>query len=212
MMETWEHPIWQNYRTHGDIDAFRTELLNTPWYLPPLTVEDSLLIRALQALDLPAIRVLIEVGESVALPADDGLTLLHIGVDVAGEVRENHLYVIALEILETLINAGADPNVIGVDGTPLHRAAGWGIVPTAEKLLDLGADIDARTTEEGEMTPLMYAALLGQVNMVRFLLDHGADVDARSAQESGALTAEQMVVEQNAETAADVLEVFKELG
>lgn len=86
----------------------------------------------------------------------------------------------ALAVLEALLQAGADPNALGQDGTPLHRAAGSGVVESARLLLSHGADIEARMLVDGDLTPLMHAALMGQPQMVRFLLDSGANRAAMS--------------------------------
>ena len=61
------------------------------------------------------------------------------------------------------------------DGTPLHRAAGTGVIDAVRILLAHGANLDARMLVDSELTPLMHAVLMQQPQMVRFLLDAGAN-------------------------------------
>ena len=202
MNPNWSNPIWDEYQTHRDVDQLRNDVLTTPWYRPPLKVDDSLLLRAVETCDVLAATKLMELGESPALPTDDGFTILHTAVDVAHDKNQSHA---ALELVDVLLQRDADPNVQGIDGTPLHRAAGAGLAAVADLLLRNGADIEARTLVDGEVTPLMHAALMGQPDMVRYLLRAGADTTARCAPYMGSLTAEELVEEQNAESATAVL-------
>lgn len=61
----------------------------------------------------------------------------------------------------------------------LHREAALGHIDAVRRLLDSGADIDAR--REGGVTPLMDAVWYGAgPEPVRFLLDNGADANAHT--------------------------------
>ena len=206
MTPIWAHPIWDAYTSHRDVNQLREDVLTTPWYRTPMTVDDSLLVRAIQGCDVAASKTLIQLGESPALPTDDGFTLLHIAVDVAHDKNQSDD---ALELIEHLLRCDADPNVLGIDGTPLHRAVGAGLDAVAEVLLRHGADIEARALVDGEMTPLMHAALMGQPETVRWLLKAGADATARCAPYMGNLTTEELVEKQNAERANAVLNVLR---
>lgn len=66
--------------------------------------------------------------------------------------------------------------------TPLHLAAFFGHVDAVALLIDLGAPLDAHSTNATRNTPL-HAALAGATNatIVRRLIFAGADVDARGA-------------------------------
>ncbi|MEZ5941069.1 MAG: ankyrin repeat domain-containing protein [Planctomycetaceae bacterium] len=183
-------PIWDSYRSHGDVALLREDILTQPWYQPPTIVDDSVLQHAVNSCDVAAARVLIELGEHPNLPADDGFTLLHLAVDAAYEQKHSGE---SLEMIGLLLENGADPNVLGMDGTALHRAAGWGNVEVVGLLLKHGADIEARMLVDGELTPLMHAALWGKRDMVTFLLLSGADPMARCAEYMGGLTAEELV-------------------
>jgi ankyrin repeat protein len=173
-------PAWNDYLKHRNVEQLKEDLRTTPWYREPTNVEGSFLQRAIRASDLAAVRALLELGESPNLPAASGFTLLHTAVDEASEARNDAQRKAALSILDALTDAGADPNVQGIDGTPLHRAAGWGLIDAARILLSHGADIEARMIVDGELTPLMHAALINQPAMFQFLLSAGANRSAIS--------------------------------
>lgn len=178
----------------------------TAWYRTPLKLDESLLVRAVESSDVGAVKVLIELGESPALLASDGFTTLHIAVDKAYDKHESPD---ALELIDTLLQHGGDPNTHGMDGTSLHRAAGFGLVAVVDQLLRHGADIEARMLVDGELTPLMHAALMKQPNMVRHLLKHGADASARCAAYMGHLTTAELVKKQDGEKATVLLSILR---
>jgi uncharacterized protein len=80
-----------------------------------------------------------------------------------------------------------DPSLLDAhssDGwTPLHLAAFFGRAELANALLDRGADVNARSTNNMKNTPLHAAAAGGKTELVELLLKHGAAVDA--TQEGG---------------------------
>ena len=84
-------------------------------------------------------------------------------------------------IVRLLLQAGADPNVVGNlpdDGppaTPLIFAAGQGDTELVELLLASGADPDLAGWNG--MTALIEAARMGQVEILKLLLRSGAQVD-----------------------------------
>ena len=169
--------VWDQYQAHGDVEMLREDILTSPWYQEPDDANDCLLMRAIEAFDVKAVRMLLSMGESPAKPFKGGFSLLHEAVDkveCAASTTERDQ---ALEILTELLDNGADPNVLGVDGAPLHRAAGFGCIDAAQVLLSHGADIELRTLVDGEPTPLIHAALCRQAPMVRFLLSAGARKD-----------------------------------
>ena len=82
------------------------------------------------------------------------------------------------ERLQTLINAGADPNTQTEDEVAiLTEAASRGHTGTAQLLLDAGAEVNAQ--DSMGRTALMEAAGEGHADTVKVLLDRGAHVDAR---------------------------------
>ena len=99
-----------------------------------------------------------------------------------------------VEILRSLLAAGARPDVTSHDGTTtLMAAAGCGRaahvtnVPRADRQpmaeaavrILIAAGVDVRATNEGDFTALHCAAFSGLPEVVQYLVEHGADIDAR---------------------------------
>ena len=81
--------------------------------------------------------------------------------------------------IDALLKAGADPNGRTPEGeTPLMAVARAGKVDAAKRLLEAGADINAKE-DFGGQTALMWAAAQSQVEMVKLLASKGADLNAR---------------------------------
>jgi len=78
-----------------------------------------------------------------------------------------------IEIVQLLIDAGADPNFLGTTAWPLDLAAGQGYSAIVETLLFADADIDSLDEDSG--TALMSAAAGGYIGIVETLLEAGAD-------------------------------------
>lgn len=76
-----------------------------------------------------------------------------------------------IEIVRTLLDAGADPDLGGVT-TPLEAAVVEGHAEVAQILIGAGADVN-RAVEDG-FTPLMTAAATGDLLLVEVLLKAGA--------------------------------------
>lgn len=80
-----------------------------------------------------------------------------------------------------------DPALMGAystDGwTPLHLASFFGNRELALRLIERGAEVDARSTNVMKNTPLHAAAAGRKGELVKLLLDEGADANAR--QEGG---------------------------
>jgi len=80
--------------------------------------------------------------------------------------------------VEALLNQGADPDHLGIQGdTPLLLAAGYGKIGVAMALLEAGADVN-KAGRFGD-TPLHRACFHLRTDLVRLLLKHGADPQAR---------------------------------
>ena len=85
------------------------------------------------------------------------------------------------ERLESLL-AGNRALIAAVssDGwTPLHLASFFGKADAARLLLNKGASVSARSTNDMRNTALHAAAAGGHSEIVKILLDHGADANAR---------------------------------
>jgi len=86
-----------------------------------------------------------------------------------------------IEKLEQVLGANrALISAVSTDGwTPLHLAAFFGKEPAARLLLNKGATVTARSTNDMRNTPLHAATAGGHCKIVKVLIDHGADVNAR---------------------------------
>ena len=65
--------------------------------------------------------------------------------------------------------------------TPLHLAAFFGSQDLAQALIDKGAEIDSRSTNNMQNTPLHAAVAGRRAAMVKFLLSHKSDPNIRQA-------------------------------
>ncbi len=84
-------------------------------------------------------------------------------------------------LADLFLASGADPTAASTNAmhvTPLHAAASRGDAAMVEKLLEKGADPDAR--QQSGWTPLHGAASQGNLEIVRLLRARGADVSART--------------------------------
>ncbi|XP_045145761.1 ankyrin repeat domain-containing protein 26 isoform X2 [Echinops telfairi] len=80
------------------------------------------------------------------------------------------------ECVAVLLENGADPNVMDLDGnTALHYATS-GDISIAEQLLSHGADVEARNKDD--LTPLSLAINENKEEMVAFLMENKADIRA----------------------------------
>ncbi|XP_063241973.1 receptor-interacting serine/threonine-protein kinase 4-like [Bacillus rossius redtenbacheri] len=115
-----------------------------------------------------------------------------------------------MELAEVLVSGSRGPNITEADGdTILHGAAEGGCMALVTRLLDLGADLNAR--DNGGATPLVVAARYGRLEVVRLLSERGADLDCADghgstglhvAAEGGHLGVVRYLVEAGADLAA----------
>lgn len=100
------------------------------------------------------------------------------------------------EVVELLIEHGADINIKAKDGTTAFIASITGVLSkritteVAALLLSKGADINATLSIKGGegMTSLMMAARNNHLELVKFLVENGADVNAKAKNGSTALS------------------------
>jgi ankyrin repeat protein len=83
------------------------------------------------------------------------------------------------ELVDILIKARAAIQLERYEETALHEVARFGQIEAGEKLLKLGADLEAQDYSE-QATPLMYAVEVKRPEMVKFLVSKGANVNAVS--------------------------------
>lgn len=133
------------------------------------------LVAAVRTGDLPTLQRLLDERPGLAaarLRGAGGRTPLHIVTDWPGYFAQGPA------VVRMLLDAGADPNVRGADGTgetPLHWAASSDDVDVADVLIDAGADLEAADGSIG--TPLDNAVGYGCWHVARRLVERGAIVD-----------------------------------
>lgn len=131
------------------------------------------IMMAAESHSLDVVKTLIRFGCDVNTtlpPENDARTALNL-------LTENHLHYHPNNLIEVLLEAGADFNHRSSKGGKLliHYAARDNVVWILEKCLDLGVSIDV-TTPYGE-TPLHCAAFYGSYNVGRVLLERGANTE-----------------------------------
>src|SRR5262249_46130451 len=115
-------------------------------------------------------RVLIELGASIDLAADNGVTAL-IHAASQGTAR----------IVRILLDHGADVEKADASGrTALGGAAQAGDVEIVRMLLERGADPN-RAQDKNGATPLMFAAAAGHVGVMAALVERGVAIDQTTA-------------------------------
>lgn len=82
-----------------------------------------------------------------------------------------------ISTVRILLNNGADPNIVGVSGSPLRIAAALGNIELVDMLIDKGAIIDS---DWSLSTPISMAMKQGQFDMVKHLLSRGANPNQAS--------------------------------
>ena len=81
--------------------------------------------------------------------------------------------------LDFLLRSGVDPNTLDQHGTPILCAvSAGGFDKLLEKLLDVGADPNARDPTKQNQPALVQAAERGHYECVKLLMVAGADANA----------------------------------
>jgi ankyrin repeat protein/membrane protein CcdC involved in cytochrome C biogenesis len=130
--------------------------------------------------NLPAMRVLIDMGADVNAADRSGNTALM-------RVKEGNP-----DIIKLLIEKGANVSAMTVEGrTPLIAAASSGNVEAARLLLNAGAAVNQHIEDKlsggVNASPLIAASFYGNKDMAQFLLDNGADMSLTTSSKWTAL-------------------------
>ena len=162
----------------------------------------GMLVEAVRAGDVAAIRALLEQRADVNVPEPDGTTALHwaahrgdlftvdLLLDAGAHATAANVFGISplslaaengnREVVDRLLGRGADPNTSVKGGeTVLMTAARAGRTDAVRALVDAGADVNAREATRGQ-TALMWAAAEGHADVVQYLVQRGADMKAVS--------------------------------
>ena len=122
---------------------------------------------------LPFIRLLLEHGADPNYEDHAGFPSLIAALTCLQSVPGSPARADALEILELLLDMGADPSQRGLnDYTPLHWAAGNGDACAVRLLLGHGADVTIRTRIDGCETPREVAEHAGHREIAELLVQH----------------------------------------
>jgi ankyrin repeat protein len=162
---------------------------------PPESGSIERVVRTLWAGDdRAATAMILELPDSETVPVDAyGRPLVHIAA-----INNAPL---AIEALTRRYGNVDAPDVI--DFTALMHAAREGNKPAAERLLDLGANVNHAAAETGlSLTPLHLAAIGGDTDMVSLLFDAGAGLDLQGRDGATALL---WAMYENQQAAATVL-------
>ncbi|KAK3390052.1 ankyrin repeat-containing domain protein [Podospora didyma] len=121
---------------------------------------------------LEMVNTLLELGADVQ-KSHDGLHGTALTAAVDSKCR-------SLEVIEALLNAGADPNQVTLEdsdsyGYPLLHAIQWSDANVTRLLLDKGADVN--TQHETLYTPVHMAAVYEETTIIDLLLERGGDVN-----------------------------------
>ena len=132
------------------------------------TTTDDIL-EAARSGDLELVQTILDSDTTaIGMSNDRGSTALHFAAE------NGHI-----QIVELLLDLGADLEAIDVDGdTPLMCAAIGGHSEVFKMLLSRGADADILNTSKSGV--LHYAAISGSVEIVNLLLDRGLDINAQN--------------------------------
>jgi len=117
-------------------------------------------------------------------------TLLNQGIAGGGDVNSSNLQGVTplllavknqnLGMVGVLLKAGANPNAVSADSSPIHEAVRKNNTQILTHILDHGGKINITTTDG--KTPLHVAVQQIQPEMIQFLLSRGADAKAKTVQ------------------------------
>lgn len=166
---------------------------------------------------IPTMKILISAGADPRIDDKNGMSILANNLfassvfieeelEKGGKIPEWRLKKdvaqIQIEMINLLVDAGADINASGVEGmTPLLSSILLCEDNVINALIDSGAEVNGRDKKIG-MTALMIAARAGQVSKVNLLIDAGADVNASTY---GGETALSLAIDKNSHAVVKIL-------
>ena len=93
-----------------------------------------------------------------------------------------------VELINYLLDNGADIDAFDRESNPLLQAADYDLVENVRVLLERGANANIQEISEGKVTPLILACAKRSRNpIIKSLLDHGADTNAVDSEGDSAL-------------------------
>ncbi|MCC5640463.1 ankyrin repeat domain-containing protein [Nostoc sp. CHAB 5844] len=119
------------------------------------------LIQAINLHQIEVIKLLIEVGADVHLYQYIQTTPLGLATSWGNN-----------EIVQLLLQAGANPDLGGIDNPPLHRAVLIERIDIIQTLIEAGASLNHLNASH--FTPLMVAANNGKIEIVKLLVETGS--------------------------------------
>jgi hypothetical protein len=192
---TYENKRWRLFRLDGSTalaDISADLFIEGPASrLTARELDDALCRAVFSAGDAAAVRNLLAAGANPNAASGRGLPVIALAVNNA------HPRAVQRQILSLLLDHGANAaaRVRETHTTPLMWAAAWGDLALVQRLLDGGANPNARGLHPQlfeaqyapRYTPLMLAAEAGFTEVVRLLLTRGARVNAANREGETAL-------------------------
>lgn len=136
---------------------------------------ETALMKAVEYGQLETVNYLIESGADVNIKTRKNETAVMYAIGLSHVTTERRV-----EVLQSLIKAGADLNIPGSwnSQTPLLRAIGYNKYEIVKLLIESGADINIRDKDGN--TALFLASLYSLYIITKLLIEAGADVNAQT--------------------------------
>jgi len=143
-----------------------------PFTIPKATQKSEFLLILIYPKNRKQLSQLLEMGMNPNTKNEHAITLLHAAVETN-----------QINLVNLLCSYKADTTIYNQNGwAPLHTTADYGASEITQELLNNGADVNIRSTNQEwpNWTPLHKAASLAELEVATVLLNHGALVDAEN--------------------------------